>query len=547
MTTSYKRTHLDCPHCRHRGCFTEYGDGSSYCFSCGKATNPEGQEYNSDEDTDSYRYPSGSPDPSILANLPTLDYRESKGRKLTLGTITRYQIGVNGSDVYFPYYKEGQLVGVKVKHAPGSEVPYTYLGDKTYATLFGQQTAITQKAILITEGEIDAASAYQMLEGRMGCVSIPFGAPSAIRYIKRELEWLETFDKVYICFDQDEPGRKAAAAAMELLEPGKAYNIVLPCKDANEFLTKGLTGFFQYVYSAQGRKIEGIWDGQALKQAALERWRNEDDRIGVSTGWKGLDNLIGGFRPGEVIVLAAGTGQGKSSWARMLAFNLMEAGHRVFYTPLEDDAITTVLNMASILHKFNFIKKGGRESELSDCLDWVVEHLTVSDKVGYMTVDEYITQARYANRVRRCRFLILDHLTAMVDGSGDETRLMGQIMNGLRQVAREFSLTVIAISHISRDKDDPDQTEPTLTRLKWASSIEQVADFVLGISRPRNTNLVTFNTLKASRTWAKYGRFLLTYDTETMRMVDYEETQPTKGKQGKGKQTEGQAKTEVGV
>lgn len=546
----YKKTHLDCPYCGHHGCYTEYGDGSTYCFSCGRATNPEGQEYDSDEDTDSYRYPAGTPDPSLLANLPALEYRESKSRGLTLDTIRRYQIGVHGNDVYFPYYREGQIVGVKIKHPPGSEIPYSYLGDKNYATLFGAQTCLTQKAICITEGELDAASVFQMLNGRMGCVSIPFGAPSALRYIKRELEWLETFDKVYICFDQDAPGRKAAAAVMELLEPGKAYNVVLPCKDANEFLTKGLPDFFQYVYSAQCKKIEGIWDGRCLKEAALSRWRKEDDRVGISTGWKGLDNLIGGFRPGEVIVLAAGTGQGKSSWARMLAFNLMERGHRVFYTPLEDDAVTTVLNMASILRQFNFIKHGGKEVELSAALDWVTEHLVVSDQVGYMGVEEYITQARYANRVKRCRFLILDHLTAMVDGTGDETRLMGLIMNGLRQIAREFNLTVIAISHISRDKDDPDQTDPTLSRLKWASSIEQVADFVLGISRKRDQNIVTFNTLKASRTWAVTGYFLLSYDPQTMRMVDYEpQAKPTKGKQRQSKQTkEGESTTpEVGV
>lgn len=545
MVKKYKATHEDCPHCGHHDCLTQYADGSTYCHSCGRATNPEGVNYNADDDPGAYRYPDGMPDPDLLLSIPALEYRASTSRGLDQDTVTTYQIGVSDGDCYLPYYNNGQIIGYKIKHKPGhtAEIkgkviswPYTYVGDKDYATFFGKQTCTSKKALLITEGELDAAAAYQQLDGRMGCVSVPFGAASALRYLRRELEWVESFDKVFICFDQDQPGRKAAEAAMDLLEPGKAFNVVLPTKDANDYLIQGLPDFYKYIYSAQPKQVPGIWDSTTLIEATLDRWRKEDARVGVSSGWTGLDNLIGGFRPGEVIVLASGTGQGKSSWARMLAFNLISAGHKVLYTPLEDDPRNTMLAFASLRDEFNYIKRGGNEAELRRTLEWVSERVTFTDAVGALPVDEYLEQVSYANRRKACRFIVLDHLTAMVSGTGNEEMLMSRLMGGLRSMARQFDLTVIAISHISKDKDDPDEVDPSLSRLKYASSIQQVADYVLGISRPRNSNVSRFNTLKASRTWGVFGSFSLKYNPDSMRMEDYVYEKEVKATKSKGKQ-----------
>lgn len=75
-----------------------------------------------------------------------------------------------------------------------------------------------------------------MFDGKWAVVSIRSGASGAVKDIKQNLEWLESFENVVICFDSDTAGQEASRAVLDLFTPNKAKNVKLPVKDAGEML-----------------------------------------------------------------------------------------------------------------------------------------------------------------------------------------------------------------------------------------------------------------------------------------------------------------------
>ena len=94
------------------------------------------------------------------------------------------------------------------------------------------------KMIVVTEGEIDALSVSKLWNNKFPVVSVKTGAAGAKKDLSKELEWLESFDSVVLCFDQDDAGKKAAVECARLFSPNKAKICSLPLKDANEMLAQ---------------------------------------------------------------------------------------------------------------------------------------------------------------------------------------------------------------------------------------------------------------------------------------------------------------------
>ena len=97
----------------------------------------------------------------------------------------------------------------------------------------------SDKILVICEGEIDTISASKVRNHRWATVGIPNGASSAVKAIKANWDYVNRFETVVLCFDQDDAGRKAALAVAETLPVGKAKIATLPHKDVNDCLVAG--------------------------------------------------------------------------------------------------------------------------------------------------------------------------------------------------------------------------------------------------------------------------------------------------------------------
>jgi twinkle protein len=97
-------------------------------------------------------------------------------------------------------------------------------------TLFGQQLFKNEgRFVTVVEGELDALAAFEMLGSKFPVVSVSKGAAGAVKDFKQNLEWLEGFENVVICFDNDTAGREAADKCAQVLSPNKARIVTMGC------------------------------------------------------------------------------------------------------------------------------------------------------------------------------------------------------------------------------------------------------------------------------------------------------------------------------
>jgi len=227
--------HLPCPSCKSSDALSLNKDGSAKCFSCHVFF----PQYNSNN---SYQQ---KPE---VANLnttisPTGIYAPLTDRGISKQTAEKYGVrstfDTNGaiSKHLYPLFIHNELTATKVRTI--KDKTFIWKGNPLGTGLFGQNLFKEGgKYITITEGECDAMAAYELLGSKWAVVSIKNGASSAVRDVKENLEYIESFDNVVICFDTDKQGKEAALKVARILKPGKAKILTLPTgfNDANEVL-----------------------------------------------------------------------------------------------------------------------------------------------------------------------------------------------------------------------------------------------------------------------------------------------------------------------
>ena len=205
--------HLPCENCGSSDGVALYESGNTWCFVCKKFS--KGNEM---EDP--------SPIRTVISNSMTKGaYAPLDDRKITVDTCKAYDVTVtyNNGAIFqhiYPYHDEhGNHLGNKVRTVPNKT--FKSEGQMQSCTLFGQKTfAKRGKYISICEGELDAMDCYQMFGSKWPCVSVK-SASSAVKDCKNSLDYLNKFENIVLCFDNDSAGHKAATQVAELFEPNK--------------------------------------------------------------------------------------------------------------------------------------------------------------------------------------------------------------------------------------------------------------------------------------------------------------------------------------
>ena len=208
-----------CPQCGSSDNVAVYHDGGEHCFSpdCGyHVFSTEGVPENG----------ARSYTPTRLEKMGILS--AIKDRKISQQICKKFGVTVDfatdGSvgNHYYPYYntQTNEMTATKKRICNTEPKEFRWSGDRTDTGLFGQQTCRGGgKYITITEGEVDALAVSEMFDGKWDVVSIKDGASSAHRDISENLEFLETYDKIILCFDNDDAGLAAENAVKDLFRP----------------------------------------------------------------------------------------------------------------------------------------------------------------------------------------------------------------------------------------------------------------------------------------------------------------------------------------
>lgn len=223
-----------------------------------------------------------------------------------------------------------------------------------------------------------------------------------------------------------------------------------------------------------------------------ELHRNKGQLRGVPTGYRDLDNMTAGLQRSDLIILAARPAMGKSTLVANLAYNIATiAKQSVLFFSLEmskEQLVDRMLADASGVDAWN-IRTGNLSDEdfskLSEAMGEMAEAPIFFDDTPGISVLEMRTKARRAAHDGQLGLIIVDYLQLMSSNRTDGNRVneVSEISRGLKLIARELNVPVIALSQLSRSVENRSPQIPQLADLRESGSIEQDADIVMFIYR----------------------------------------------------------------
>ena len=224
-----------------------------------------------------------------------------------------------------------------------------------------------------------------------------------------------------------------------------------------------------------------------------ELHRDRGKLRGVKTGYRDLDNMTAGLQKSDLLILAARPAMGKSTFALNLAYNIATREKQsVLVFSLEmskEQLVDRMLAEAAGVDAWN-IRTGNLSDDdfekLSNAMGEMAEAPIFIDDTPGMTVLEMRTKARREAHNQPLGLIIVDYLQLM-QGSGrsDGNRVqeVSEISRGLKLIARELNVPVIALSQLSRSVENRSPQIPQLADLRESGSIEQDADIVMFLYR----------------------------------------------------------------
>jgi twinkle protein len=481
--------HEECPCGKSSDGVYAYPDGGKYCFVCEKQVG--------DIAVDSATRAEGPPKDfraieGHYQDIPARGIKEKTAHKWG------YQMGhlTDGTPAHIMNIRgdRRELIGQKfrTKDTKGLWSGPAAKNPPIYGSWLWQGKG---KAVILTEGELDALSYDQAFDLKYSVGSLPNGTGSAEKAITRDYDKLLNFDHIYLSFDTDEPGQKALDKVCEMLPIGRVKIITLPedCKDANEALLKhGAQALIKAFWNAKEFRPDGIVSGNEFTRERLKK----ACKPGYALKYPKLNGMLMGLRPGEITMLTAGSGIGKSTFARELAYDLrMQHGLKIGNIYLEESndktaqgyvALHAKVPLAELMFDPTIITDEQWDTALREVVHddgmWFYDHF------GSLASDRLIGMMRY---MAMCgvKFIVLDHVSIVTSGldsgSEGERKDIDILMTKLRQFAEQTGVGVIAIVHLKRKPGTSfnEGGQVSLNDFRGSASLEQLSDNAIALER----------------------------------------------------------------
>ena len=240
---------------------------------------------------------------------------------------------------------------------------------------------------------------------------------------------------------------------------------------------------------------------EAMKQTiemASAAYKNEEGIVGVPTGLRDLDDRLGGLHQSDLIIIAGRPSMGKTALATNIAFNaaqkLQDSGKKssiaFFSLEMSSEQLSTRILAEQSKIKSNDIRRGRISDEQFD--KFIETSKNISELPLYIDETPAISIAAMSNRSRRIKrlfgldMIVVDYIQLMrgtLNNKDGRVQEISEITQGLKAIAKELSVPVVALSQLSRAVEQRDDKKPQLSDLRESGSIEQDADVVMFVYR----------------------------------------------------------------
>ena len=232
-------------------------------------------------------------------------------------------------------------------------------------------------------------------------------------------------------------------------------------------------------------------------EMASNAYKNEEGIVGVPSGLRDLDDRLGGMHKSDLIIIAGRPSMGKTALATNIAFhaakNIQENGEKsciaFFSLEMSSEQLSTRILAEQSRIKSNDIRRGKITEEQFD--KFIETSKNISELPLYIDETPAISIAALSNRARRIKrihgleMIVIDYIQLMKGTSYKDGRVqeISEITQGLKALAKELSVPVLALSQLSRAVEQRDDKKPLLSDLRESGSIEQDADVVMFVFR----------------------------------------------------------------
>ena len=240
---------------------------------------------------------------------------------------------------------------------------------------------------------------------------------------------------------------------------------------------------------------------EAMKKTidmASAAYKNDEGIVGVPTGLRDLDDRLGGLHQSDLIIIAGRPSMGKTALATNIAFNAAQklqdsqrkSSVAFFSLEMSSEQLSTRILAEQSRIKSNDIRRGRISDEQFD--KFIETSKNITELPLYIDETPAISIAAMSNRARRIKrlfgldMIVVDYIQLMrgsINNKDGRVQEISEITQGLKAIAKELSVPVVALSQLSRAVEQRDLKKPQLADLRESGSIEQDADVVMFVYR----------------------------------------------------------------
>ena len=500
--------HEGCEKCGSSDAKAVYNDGSTYCWNCTKTTlSEEYKELLQDSKPKRKRKDTMVDEQKVQSTKPVIDPEDAAEIKANTAVRangfrdiqdeTYAYFGVRHAfdeqtgevtEQYYPCTQEGQLTGYKIREVPKNFRSIGRTGSD--CELFGQfRFNRGGKYVVITEGEVDQLSAYQMLKEynqskgwdfETAVVSPTTGAQSK-KQIAAQYKFLDSFDNVILSYDNDKAGQDAIDKLLPVLPKGKVKIMKMRLKDANEYLKAGKQReFITDFYNAEKRVPVGVLPSGNLYDRILSQ--TEVPKVPFPPFLGELNTMfVGGMPLGHIVNVAADTGVGKTTLVNeMIYYWIFNSPHTVGIVSMELDAgqygevlLSRHLSrklalMPSMDEKLNYLRSDKVREQAKHLLYhengehrfYLLDNRDGSIEEIQDTIEELVVACG-------AKVIVLDPLQDLLDGLSNE--IQAEFMKWAKGFQKSHNVLFVFINHMNKSVAQTKEAEEA--RIMGSSTI----------------------------------------------------------------------------